>query len=194
MARPREFDTDTVIEKAMQAFWAKGYAAASLDDLCEATGLNRSSLYAAFGDKRALLFEALDRYGDQAVTRFSAALAGERPIRKVLAAMLDDMVGQIAAGPGRRGCFLGNCAAEVARQDRGASQRVRRNLTRVEAVFLDVFTRAQARGEFGSSVDVRALSRFFVASIQGLRVIGKTAPDRRVLDDIVKTMLRCLDG
>ncbi len=54
MARPREFNVDTVLESAMQVFWAKGYESTSLDDLCEATGLGRSSLYAAFGDKRAL--------------------------------------------------------------------------------------------------------------------------------------------
>lgn len=62
MARPREFDADIALDRATDVFWAKGYEATSLDDLCEATGLSRSSLYAAFGTKRDLLLQSVDRY------------------------------------------------------------------------------------------------------------------------------------
>jgi TetR/AcrR family transcriptional regulator, transcriptional repressor for nem operon len=72
MARPREFDGDVALERAMQAFWAKGYKATSLDDLCGATGLSRSSLYSAFGGKRALLHQSLARYEEQGVARIAA--------------------------------------------------------------------------------------------------------------------------
>ena len=61
MARPREFDADTALERAMAMFWSKGYEATSLDDLCEVTGLSRSSLYATFGSKRDLLLRSVDR-------------------------------------------------------------------------------------------------------------------------------------
>jgi TetR/AcrR family transcriptional regulator, transcriptional repressor for nem operon len=193
MARPREFDPDAVVDRAMQVFWTKGFEATSLDDLCASTGLNRSSLYAAFGDKRALFLETLERYGDRAVARITAALS--RPVRigEALAGFLAEIIEQIVAGPGRSGCLIGNCAAEVAPHDRAAAASVRRNLQRVEAAFRDGFARAKARGEFASDTDIDALARFFVATTQGLRVIGKSTADRGVLEDIARVMLRTLD-
>ena len=192
MARPREFDSNTALESAMQVFWAKGYEATSLDDLCEATGLGRSSLYAAFGDKRGLYLSALDRYEEAGVHPIAAALA-RSPIRKAVAAFVDRIIDDIVAGPGRRGCFIGNCAAELARGDRTAATRVRRSLDRLEATFRDALAHARARGEIAATSDVDALARFLVAGIQGLRLVGKAKPDRAALDDIAAVMLRCLD-
>src|SRR3990170_5511321 len=147
MARPREFDVDSALEAAMQTFWAKGYEATSVDDLCGSTGLGRSSLYAAFVDKRQLYLRALDRYEDAAAARVAAALAGPLPIRKSIAAFLDRIIDDIVSGLGRRGCFIGNCAAEISRGDREAADQVRRSLARVEKVFCEALTRAKARGE-----------------------------------------------
>ena len=65
MARQREFDADAALDRAMDLFWSKGYEATSLDDLCEVTGLSRSSLYAAFGSKRNLLLRSVERYVEQ---------------------------------------------------------------------------------------------------------------------------------
>ncbi len=193
MARPREFDVDAALESAMQTFWAKGYEATSIDDLCESTGLGRSSLYAAFGDKRQLYLRALDRYEEDAATRVAAALGGPLPIRKSIAAFLDRIIDDIVSGPGRRGCFIGNCAAELSRGDREAVNQVRRSLARVEKVFCEALTRAKARGEIDAKSHVTALSRHFTAGIQGLRLVGKTNPDREVLEDIAKVMLRALN-
>lgn len=191
MARPREFDSNTALESAMHVFWAKGYEATSLDDLCEATGLGRSSLYAAFGDKRGLYLSALDRYEEAGVHRIAAALA-RPPIRKAVAAFVGRIIDDIVAGPGRRGCFIGNCAAEIVRGDRAAATRVRRSLDRLEATFRDALVRARSRGEIAATSDVDALARFLVAGIQGLRLVGKAKPDRAALDDIAAVMLNCL--
>jgi TetR/AcrR family transcriptional regulator, transcriptional repressor for nem operon len=191
MARPREFDPDTALESAMQVFWAKGYEATSLDDLCDATGLSRSSLYAAFGDKRDLLLQSLERYSDRGAARFEAALAVP-PIRIALRKLLDDFIDQIVAGPGRRGCFIGNCAAELARGDREAMARVRHSLARNEAIFGAALLQAKARGELPASADPEALARFLTSGFQGLRLVGKANPDRAVLEDIASVMLRCV--
>ena len=193
MARPREFDVDAVLERAMQAFWAKGYAATSLDDLCAATGLGRSSLYAAFGGKRALLHQSLARYEEQGIARITVALARPGPVSEAFAAFLDEFIERIVAGPGRRGCFIGNCAAELARRDRAMAARVRRSLERVEATFRDALDRARARGEIAADADIDALARFLVAGTQGLRLVGKANPDRAALQDIRDVMLRCLE-
>jgi TetR/AcrR family transcriptional repressor of nem operon len=193
VARPREFNADTALDRAMNVFWSKGYEATSLDDLCEATGLSRSSLYATFGNKRDLLLQTVDRYTEQRTPTLAAALARPVPIRKAVAALLDDFIDDIVTGPGRRGCFLGNCAAELPRSDRVALARVRQGLARTEAMFHEAFVRAKLRGELAPSTDVDALARFFTAAFQGLRLMGKANPDRVVLKDIATTILQSLD-
>jgi len=193
MARPREFDADAALERAMQAFWAKGFKATSLDDLCAATRLSRSSLYAAFGGKRALLHRSLDRYQEQAVARITAALDRPGRVRDAIAAFVGDLIVRIVEGPGRRGCFIGNCAAELARGDRVTAARVRRGLERIEGLFRDALARARARGELAATADVESLARYLVAGIQGLRLVGKANPDRAALGSIAAVMLRCLD-
>jgi TetR/AcrR family transcriptional repressor of nem operon len=193
MARPREFEPDAALQRAMQAFWAKGYKATSLDDLCTATGLSRSSLYAAFGGKRALLHRSLARYEEEAVARITAALAKPLPIREAIAGFVSELIDSIVAGPGRAGCFIGNCAAELAGQDRATAARVRQSLARIEGVFADALAHAQLRGEFRSDADVASLARFLVSGIQGLRLVGKANPDRTALTGIAAVMLRCLD-
>jgi len=191
MARPRGFDSDDVLERATRVFWAKGFEHASLDDLCEATGLNRSSLYAAFGAKRDLYLSALARYEEGSAARIAAALEG-RPLRDGLKAFLDNLIDSIVAGPGRRGCFIGNCAAEMARLDRGAAARVRKSLERIESAFRERLEKARARGELPDDADAGALARFLTAGIQGLRLVGKANPDRAALEQVAAVMLTCL--
>jgi TetR/AcrR family transcriptional repressor of nem operon len=193
VARPREFDTETALDRAMDVFWSKGYEATSLDDLCEATGLSRSSLYATFGSKRNLLLQTVDRYSELRTPNLAAVLARPLPIREAIGALLSEFIDQIVAGPGRRGCFLGNCAAELPRHDRGALARVRQGLARTEATFRDALARAKERGELALSTDVDAFARFLTSAFQGLRLVGKANPDREVLEDIAKTILCCLD-
>jgi TetR/AcrR family transcriptional regulator, transcriptional repressor for nem operon len=192
MARPREFDPDTALERATQVFWSKGFEATSLDDLCAATGLGRSSLYATFGDKRELYLRSLDRYEARSTARIAEALNRPLPFRDSFAAFLSRYIDDIVAGPGRRGCFIGNCAAELARNDREAAQRVKRSLQRLEATFREAVARAKDRGDLSPATDVDALARFITAGMQGLRLVGKANPDRATLDDIAAVMLRCL--
>ncbi|MGH8691184.1 MAG: TetR/AcrR family transcriptional regulator [Burkholderiales bacterium] len=185
MARPREFDVDAALERATRVFWSKGYEQTSLDDLCAAAGIGRSSLYAAFGDKRALYLRTLARYEERSVERIARAFDG-RPVRQGLEAFLRALIDDIVAGPGRSGCFIGNCAAELARLD---AARVRGSLARIEAAFRDVLKK-----ELAPDADLDALARFLTAGIQGLRLVGKTNPGRAVLEDIASVMLRCLEA
>jgi TetR/AcrR family transcriptional regulator, transcriptional repressor for nem operon len=193
MARQREFDADAALDRAMEVFWSKGYEATSLDDLCEVTGLSRSSLYAAFGSKRNLLLRSVERYVAQRNPRITAVLAQPGPVREAFAALASQFIDQIVAGPGRRGCFLGNCAAELPRSDRTALARVKQGLATTEAAFRGALLRARAQDELAADADVDALARFLTAGFQGLRLVGKVNPDRAVLEDIARTMLQCLE-
>lgn len=177
----------------MELFWTKGYEATSLDDLCEVTGLSRSSLYSVFGSKRSLLLRTVDRYVERRIPRLAEILAKPAPVRAAFAALLQVLIDQIVAGAGRKGCFLGNCAAELPRNDRVAHARVRQGLAQTEALFRAALLRGRHRGELPPDCDVDAFARFFVAAFQGLRLIGKSNSDRAVLGDVAATMLRCLD-
>ena len=194
MARPREFNVDIALERAMDVFWSKGYEATSLDDLCGVTGLSRSSFYATFESKRSLLLRSVDRYVEQRNPRIAAILAQPLPIRDAFAALAQQFIDQIVSGPGRRGCFLGNCAAELPRIDRAALAHVRKGLESTEATFREALTLAKARGELPVGADVTALARFLMSGFQGLRLVGKVNPDRTTLEDITGTMLRCLES
>jgi TetR/AcrR family transcriptional repressor of nem operon len=193
MARPREFDVAAALDRALDVFWTKGYEATSLDDLCTAAGLARSSLYAAFGSKRHLLLRSVDRYTDLRIPSIVATLSQPVPVREAFGRLLAELVDRIVAGSGRRGCFLGNCAAELPRNDRAALACVRRGLARTEEAFRDALIRGKARGELATDADPAALARFLTAAIQGLRLVGKANPDRAVLEDVAAGMLRCLD-
>src|SRR5712692_9884766 len=173
MARPREFDADTALDRAMEVFWSKGYEATSLDDLCEVTGLSRSSLYATFGSKRNLLLRSVDRYVEERNPRIAAVLAQPVRIREGFEALARQFIDQIVSGPGRRGCFLGNCAAELPRGDRAAQARILHGLESTEATFREALARAAARGELPPGAEVDALARFLTAGFQGLRLVGK---------------------
>jgi TetR/AcrR family transcriptional repressor of nem operon len=191
MARPREFDPNAALERAMQAFWSHGYAATSLDDLCAATGLSRSSLYAAFGGKRALLLKAIDRYSNERLAAFlGAALDRPIPVRTAIAAFFDDLIDRIVAVE-RRGCFLGNCAAELGNSDRVIAAHIRRGLAQIEEKFRAALARAKEDGEIAG--DPQALARFLVCASQGLRLVGKANQDRATLEDMKTVALRCLD-
>jgi len=194
MARPREFDADVALSRAIEAFWSQGYEATSLDELCAVTGLSRSSFYATFRSKRELLLKAIDRYVDLRTPRLEEALGKPLPVRAAFAGLLADFIDQIVSGTGRKGCFLGNCAAELPRNDRAAHARVRRGLEQNEATFRAALVRSRNQGELQPGADVDALARFFVAGFQGLRLVGKSNPHRAVLEDIAATMLRCLDA
>lgn len=185
MARPRAFHPEQVVAQATRVFWARGFGRTSLDDLCAATGLNRSSLYAAFGDKRALYLRSLARYEAGAIDGIRKAFDG-KPVRAGLRQFLDGLIDAIVAGPGRRGCFIGNCAAEMARLDRATAARVRQSLERIE----ESFCAALARGGVDQP---RARARFITAGVQGLRLYGKASPERKALEDIAALLLQSLD-
>src|SRR4051812_27086549 len=162
MARPREYERNTALEHAMQVFWSKGYDAASLEDLCAATGLGRSSLYAAFSGKRELYLEALRHYQDRAVERVARALHGSKPLKLQLDRFFEETISGIVNGAGRRGCLIGNAAAGVPDDDPEVAAVVREGIERHEAAFLAALEAARERGEIRRDADLRSLSRFIV--------------------------------
>jgi TetR/AcrR family transcriptional repressor of nem operon len=193
MPRPREFDRDVVLDRAMRVFWIRGYQAASIQRLVTRMGIQRGSLYATFGDKRALFFAALDRYDRVATARLLAALerpgSGKTAIRDFFRLKVE-----LAMEPERpRGCLVTNSATELASRDRGTATKVGAVLAKLEAGFHRAVVRAQKAGEIDRARDARALARFLTSSAQGLSVMAKAFPERAILEDIVKVTLATLD-
>src|SRR5581483_59927 len=122
--RPRSFDVEAAVERAMDVFWSRGYHATALPDLLRATRLSRGSLYAAFGDKHSLFLRALDRYIADALTRMDNELARSREPVLGLRAYLAGYVDRTSGGNGRRGCLLVATVMELAGRDADVDRRV----------------------------------------------------------------------
>ncbi len=193
MARPREFDYEQVMDKAVEAFWRKGYEATSIQDLVDATGLHRGSLYAAFGSKQELFLTVLDRYNHVVVTRLLELLenepTGKTGIRLFFATVIEHV---LTAGP-LRGCLVTNSAVERGLSCQETAYKVAACLERLEAGFLRSLDRMSAAGELRNTSDRRALARHLTSLLQGLLVMGKVRPEAEVLNDIVSVGLSVLD-
>jgi len=192
MGRTREFDTDAVVAEAMEVFWRRGYEATSIQDLVEATGIGRGSLYAAFGSKDGLYEEALRRYAGQSTAGLIAQLDRNEPVREVLRDLLMGLVDDTLADPGRKGCLMTNTAVERLPRDAVAGQIVGGAFDTIADAVTATLRQARDKGELPPDADVTALADFIVATIQGLRVHGKTGADRRRLGSIVDVALQAL--
>lgn len=174
MARPRTFDEDQVVAAARDQFWNRGYTATSVDELTEATGLGKGSLYGAFGDKHALFLRALDAYCDEAVDSAVAQLrqpgltAYERLAHHVRA-----VASNIAADTGRRGCLMSKSSAELGGSDADVDLVVTRSLTRWRTELAAVLTDAVRDGSVRSDVDPDTLATLLLSLLRGLEALRK---------------------
>jgi TetR/AcrR family transcriptional regulator, transcriptional repressor for nem operon len=187
--RPRSFDTEAAVERAMGVFWSRGYNATALPDLLRATKLSRGSLYAAFHDKHGLFLRALDRYIADALTRMdveldptSAPVAG---LRRYLAGYVD----RTSGASGRRGCLLVATAMELAGRDPEIDRRIGSFFKAMETKLAAALARAKAAGELADGVEPASLARLLVCFVEGLRVVGKTGPARSTSQATVVVLL-----
>jgi TetR/AcrR family transcriptional repressor of nem operon len=176
--RPRRFDVEAAVERAMGVFWSRGYHATALPDLLRATKLSRGSLYAAFGDKHSLFLRALDRYIADALTRMDTELAPPREPVDGLRAYLAGYVDRTSGASGRRGCLLVATAMELAGHDAEVGRRVASFFKAMEARVAEALSRAKTAGKLVDGVEPSNAARILVCFVEGLRVVGKTAPPR----------------
>ena len=169
---------DAAVERAMGVFWSRGYHATALPDLLRATKLSRGSLYAAFGDKHSLFLLALDRYIADAVARMDVELASTREPIDGLRAFLAGYVERTSGANGRRGCLLVATAMELAGQDAEVGRRVAGFFKAMETRVADALSRAKTAGQLADGVEPTSAAKILVCFVEGLRVVGKTAPAR----------------
>ena len=187
--RPRSFDENAAVERAMGVFWSRGYHATALPDLLAATKLSRGSLYAAFGDKHSLFLRALDRYIADALARMDMELGPGRDPVDGLRMYLAGYVERASGANGRRGCLLVATAMELAGRDADVDRRIASFFKAMETSVADALGRAKAAGQLADGVEPSTVARILVCFVEGLRVVGKTAPTRATSQAAVDALL-----
>lgn len=195
MPRPRNFERDAVVQAAAEAFWEKGYDATPLSDLEERTGLNRSSLYLAFGSKRKLLSEALDRYAAEVIEGLIGPLEASPGLEAAAAffGRVRDVILE-QGHRGRRGCLLINTVAELSRDDAAAEESGVDLRDRLERAFRHAVETETSSRELDDG-SVRRRARLLMASTIGVWMCARVdVDDAAALCDDVATEIRSWGG
>ena len=185
--RPRAYQPEIALGKALDLFRKDGFAATSLDDLSAATGMNRPSLYGAFGDKRELYIKSYQRYRADARAAMLDIFRDELPIRKRLEriyAVALDIYLSGAAGP--RGCFTVMTAASEAVSDPDIRAMVLEGFSELDKAFAACFRLAREKAELPESADAVALAQLASATIHTVAIRARARVPRKELEAIVK--------
>ncbi len=191
--RPREFDVDQAIDKAIGVFSERGYHATSVGDLTQAMELTQGSLYKAFKDKKDIYIAAVERYKLVQTQRFEAAVrSGENGREKLLAAM--NFYADASAGQsGGRGCLVVGATADLASLDEDMGRVVRGAIEARERILVRLVREGQADGSVTANRDAGALAKTALCILYGIRVVGKTAPTREELSAVVDIAMKVFD-
>ncbi|MFI0407911.1 TetR/AcrR family transcriptional regulator [Actinomadura sp. 3N508] len=183
MARTKEFDPDEALGRALDLFWERGYEATSMADLVARLGVARASIYATFGGKHELYLKAFEHYLRTTDPSVAEAVSQPGPVLPQVRALVEAYAAESSRDRPRHGCFVVNTAVELAARDPEAARLVEASWTFLEASLTSALTRARAQGELPGDRDPRALARFLVVFLQGLRVLGRApADDDRIRD------------
>ncbi|TQR98737.1 TetR/AcrR family transcriptional regulator [Paenibacillus ottowii] len=194
MVRPREFDEDQALNAAMQVFWEKGFEATSLSDLTSRMGIQRPSMYAAFGDKKQLFEAALRKYTQSHAAHVRAELQSSSSVKQAFSNFYKGIVAEEYENGINRGCFCINTMVELAPHDERFEILTREHQMYLSAVFQETLERGIRSGELGVTIDARALAHTLVSLLIGITVMMKSRPARSFVDDAVATALMLLDG
>ncbi|BAU15370.1 putative transcriptional regulator [Leptolyngbya sp. NIES-3755] len=189
--RPRAFDIDIALDQALLLFWRKGYLGTSLTDLTEAMGINRPSLYAAFGNKETLFRKALDRYRDRH-TAFVRDALEEPTARRVIERLMQGAV-DLVTNPGNPSiCLLTQSLLACADPDDPLHQELVERRAADEIAMRDRFERAISEGDLPPDADPAALARFVLTVISGMSAQAASGASRTELLQIVQTALQAI--
>jgi AcrR family transcriptional regulator len=193
--RPRAYQPDVALGKALDLFRKDGFAATSLDDLSAATGMNRPSLYGAFGDKRELYIKSYQRYRADARAAMIDIFRDELPIRKRLQriyAVALDIYLSGEAGP--RGCFTLMTAASEAVADPEIRAMVLEGFSELDKAFAACFRRAREKGELAETADPVTRAHLASATIHTIAIRARAGVPRKELEAIVKGAIDVMVG
>jgi len=189
--RPRAFDIDHALDRAVEVFWKHGYQDASLQELTDAMGLSKPSLYAAFGDKEALYLKGLQRYLALLIERHAGKLNGEPDGRTALEGFLRSLAGMLADPELPGGCFIINGTADCGGSTIPASveMALREALQGTETMVLNRLERAANDGQLPAGMTPQAMAALFGSLIAGLGVLAKSGAGLAKLTTVIETAM-----
>lgn len=194
MARPQEFDTEVVLNKAMHEFWSKGYNATSLSNILKATGLSKSSLYATFGDKHQLFLAAFKMYQRNRLIHLKRILFTGEPFRRTLESFFRQVLEfEIGDGTQNSGCMTSNEAVELASRDIDVQKAVEEDFQAIEELFVKAIILGQSEGSISNQTSPHILAHFLLVNLQGINVMARTKADRDRLEEVVTLTMDALD-
>ena len=185
VGRPKEFDEQIALERAMEVFWGHGYEATSVQDLLDAMGISRGSMYDTFGDKHALFSAAIEHYERTVTSGIEKMLTAPGSPLAAIRRCLTKLADHPRKGP-CRGCMATSAAVELAQHDQQVCNAVQAILRRVERAFHGALDRAVKAGELSRRADTLAQARFLTGTVQGLSVMGKASASRATMRDIIE--------
>ena len=193
--RPRAYDPEVALAKVTETFWDQGYAGASLDDLSAATGMNRPSLYGAFGDKQAIFKTALDGYMDASRQAFIEVFRSGGSLRAVLARIYRTALDRYLSGDaGGRGCFLVSAGLGQAVVDENVRQTVADGLHELDRGLVGLFKRAQAAGDLPADADHATLAKLASMMMNALSVRARAGETREELEATIMAAVDLICG
>lgn len=192
MARAKEFDENEMLAKAGRLFWHKGYNGTSMQDILDTLGLSRSSLYRAYTDKHTLFIKALAKYQQFSSSEIRNVINEADNARTTIRKLLEFIANELNSDELQKGCFMVNSEVEIALHDKEVHDMVLASDKEMEDTFYRVVKKGQARGEIKKSEDARAMARFLLNTVKGIRVTAKSTSDKTVFKDIIKFALASL--
>ncbi|WP_166437142.1 TetR/AcrR family transcriptional regulator [Niastella caeni] len=193
MPKTKQFDENEVLMKAKELFSEKGYNGTSMDDLVQATGLSRSSIYDTFGDKHGLFLKSLNHYRNSQQGDMEKQCAKTDSPKKKIRSIFDYTIKNILSDKDRKGCLLINVSMELSAVDKEVAAVSLSNMEDMEQIFGSLVKEGQSKGEISKKFTPKALGRYLYSSLIGLRVTGMNRPDIDTLREIVKLALSILD-
>lgn len=189
MSRAREFDETEVMDKALEIFWRQGYEGTSLNDLLDATGLTKSSLYAAFGSKEDLFYRIVERYLSKHVESRQACALAETTPRRIVERLLYGMADLHAGSRTPPGCLITGAALACSPQSEPVRQYLVRSRNEFSQILSDRLEAVTDAGPLPPGMTAEEAGRLVVLTIQGMAVEAKGGATRNELREIVRTFL-----
>jgi AcrR family transcriptional regulator len=191
--RPRAFDLEEALDRAMRVFWEKGYLGASLSDLTGAMGINRPSLYAAFGNKEELYRKVLDRYA-RGPTAYLAESIEQPTAREVAEHRLRGVIRLLTAPDSPGTCLMVHGTLSCGGRGEPLCQEFKSRRSAAHAALCERFKRARAEGDLSGDVDPAALAHYLQAITFGLSVMAFSGATKRELSQVVSTTMEAWRG
>jgi TetR/AcrR family transcriptional repressor of nem operon len=182
MARTREFEIDEVLQNAMEAFWKRGYAATSMADIYEATGLKPGSLYAAFKDKEELFRRCFETYA----AHFRATLPQDRSGLAAIEAWLSLQARLAADDPDRKGCLIINTVTERDIHSAATRALASGRLQEIRDFFTRHLSLAVAAGEARRNLPVEVHADALLGAVVGVMALGRAGADKRLIENVAR--------